>query len=269
MLPSGHGGTPLISKRKKEAIAAFEQAACLYDTAAVVQKTIGCHLAEWIRRLDLPAHPTVLEIGCGTGLFTRAVLDRLEPTLWLATDVSPAMATCCRDHFGPDQRFLFACMDGEMPAVASGFDLVCANLAMQWFDDLAGALERLAWLTRSGGWLAFTTLAAGTFVEWVEIHRRLGVTAGTPIYPDLATLNRQLPPGGKGTVAGEVIRHAYPDARAFVATLKTIGAHTSERRPLAPGTFRQVLRAFGAGATVSYHVAYGLWHRLGTGQEEI
>ncbi|VBB69846.1 Biotin synthesis protein BioC [invertebrate metagenome] len=259
----------MISKRKKTAAAAFDRAACAYETAAVIQHTVGCRLAERIGQLDLPAYPAVLEVGCGTCLFSRAALGYLNPSLWIATDLSPVMVARCRDYVGSDRRFLFICMDGEAPAITmgSGFDLICANLVMQWFDDLAGALGRLARLIRAGGWLAFTTLAAGTFIEWVETHHQLGLVAGTPSYPDTATLADQWPPGGQGTIAGEMIRHTYSDAHAFVATLKTIGAHATDRRPLAPGAFRQVLRTFGVGGpvAVSYHVVYGLWRRDGAG----
>ncbi|KAF0119137.1 MAG: Biotin synthesis protein bioC / Dethiobiotin synthetase [Rhodospirillaceae bacterium] len=256
------------STRKQNAALSFDRAARLYDTAAGVQHAVGHRLAERIERLDLPVRPMVLEIGCGTGLFTRAALGRVEPSLWLATDISPAMVIHGRERFRFHERVLFACMDGEAPAAVPGFDLVCANLAVQWFDDLAGALERLVRLIRAGGWLAFTTLAAGTFAEWVDIHRRLGLVAGTPAYPDQAGLARQLPPGGWGNVTEEVLSHVYPDAHAFVAALKTIGAHTTDRPPLAPGAFRQVLRSFGVGrpVTVSYHIAYGLWRKQSNGE---
>lgn len=259
----------MISKRKTTAAVFFNRAAHTYDTAAVVQRTVGCHLAERIGQLELPNHPAVLEIGCGTGLFTRAALNHIDPSTWLATDISPVMVAYCRQCFVSDVRLLFACMDGETPAteMGAGFDLICANLAAQWFDDLAGSLERLARLIRAGGWLAFTTLAAGTFAEWVETHLRLGLMAGTPIYPDPTSLARQWPSNGKGTMNGEVIRHIYPDAHTFVAALKTIGAHATEQQPLPPGAFRRVLRTFGGSGpvAVSYHIVYGVWRRNGPG----
>lgn len=259
----------MISKRKEIAAAFFNRAAHTYDTAAVVQRTVGCRLAERIGQLTLPSRPAVLEIGCGTGLFTRAALDHINPSTWLATDISPVMVANCREYFVSDVRFLFACMDGETPAteMGTGFDLICANLVAQWFDDLAGSLERLARLVRAGGWLVFTTLAAGTFAEWIETHRQLGLTAGTPIYPDTASLAHQWPSNGEGAISGEVIRHTYPNAHTFVAALKTIGAHATERQPLPTGAFRRVLRTFDGSRPVamSYHVVYGVWRRNGSG----
>ena len=256
----------MISKRKKAAAIAFNKAAYTYEAAAVVQQKVGYHLAERIERLRMSANPAVLEVGCGPCLFSRAVISRINPSLWIATDLSPAMVALCRENCGSDRRFLFVCMDGEIPAISmnSGFDLVCANLVVQWFDDFAGTLGRLARLIKTGGWLAFTTLADGTFAEWVETHHQLGLVAGTPVYPDTQTLAHQWPPGGHGTITREIIRHTYSDAHSFVSMLKTIGASATNRQPLAPGAFRQVLRTFGVDGkpvVVSYHVIYGLWRR--------
>ena len=256
----------MSSKRKKNAAFAFNKAACTYEAAAVVQQRVGSHLAECIGRLDIPVNPVVLEIGCGTCDLSRAVLEYINPSLWIATDLSPAMIARCRADFCSDKRFLFVCMDGEAPALSmrAGFDLVCANMVVQWFDDLAGSLERLAGLLKTGGWLAFTTLADGTFTEWIETHQQLGLVAGTPSYPDTKTLAQQWPPGGHGTIVREVIHHTYSDAHAFVSMLKTIGANATDRRPLSPGAFRQVLRTFGVDGrpvVVNYNVIYGLWHR--------
>lgn len=247
--------------------ASFSRAAYAYDSSATVQRVVGSHLARLVGELTLPEHPVVLEIGCGTGLFTRSALSCLDPTLWLATDISLDMIKICRGNLTSDTRVLFTCMDGEVPATLStGFDLVCTNLAVQWFDDLAGTLEKLAHLVKRNGWLAFTTLMAGTFSEWIDIHERLGLVAGTPSYPDETALQHQLPQGGSGTVISETFLHTYPDAYSFVSTLKRIGACVAvpNRRPLTPGTFRRVLRAFDvnrSSVTVSYYVGYGLWKR--------
>ncbi len=45
---------------------------------------------------------TVLEIGCGTGLFSRAMVRRGETGDLLLTDVSVGMLRACRDHIAAD-----------------------------------------------------------------------------------------------------------------------------------------------------------------------
>lgn len=251
--------------RRKTRIAASFAAAEAYEDSAVVQRRAAGQLAGHIAGLDLPPFPRVLEIGCGTGFLTRAV--RVQASFWLATDIAPAMVARCRAETN-DDTVRFACMDGEAPTVGGGFDLVCSNLAFQWFDHLGASIARLVELLRPGGHLAFSTLAAGTFQEWRQVHQRLGLQAGTPDYPDAAALSALWPTGGAGRIEEEEIVQPYPSAHAFVTALKSIGANTApEHRPLSPGAFRRVLRAFGDGGEVSvtYRVAHGLFRKGDSG----
>ena len=252
---------------KKIRIAASFAAASAYEQAAVAQRLaadrLADRLADRIAGLDWPANPRVLEIGCGTGFLTRAVLARMKPSFWLATDIAPAMLARCRDTVH-DDALRFACMDGEAPATDGGFDLVCSNMAFQWFERLEASVARLAGLLRPGGILAFSTLSAGSFQEWRDVHHELGLQAGTPDYPDAAALSAMWLQDGDGRIDIEEIVQRYANARAFVSALKDIGADVApDRRPLTPGAFRRVLRAFGSGKEVSvtYRIAYGVFRK--------
>ena len=244
--------------RKRTLRRAFDGAASSYDAAAVVQKLVAGRLAARIAALPLPARPRILEIGCGTGLLSAALRQALPDAQWALTDLSPAMVQACRERLGdpPDTRFMV--MDGEHPALEPGaFDLVCASLAFQWFEDLAGALSRLRTLLAPGGWLAFATLGPETLAEWGRAHADLGLQAGTPAFAPLDAL-------APGEIQTETLVHASGGGRAFLAGLKAIGAGSPAegRRPLGAGQLRRVLRRFEAsGAATTYQVAYGRWRR--------
>ncbi|MEO5374529.1 MAG: methyltransferase domain-containing protein [Alphaproteobacteria bacterium] len=256
-----------MTARKASIAAAFGLAAPDYAAAAVVQREVAGRLARRLLALPLPPAPEVLEIGCGTGFLARAVLAERPVASWLATDIAPAMVAHCRAALGADARLLFACMDGEAPAVGEGrFDLVCSSMAFQWFEDLGGSLARLAGLLRPGGRLAFATLAVDTFREWREAHASLGLAPPMPPYPDAAAMAALWPAGGRGEIAEERIVQHHADARAFLATVRQVGAHTVPgRRPATPGELRRVLRRFGGGGevAVTWHVVYGLFTREG------
>jgi malonyl-CoA O-methyltransferase len=245
-----------MSALKHRVAEAFDQAV-RYDDFAGLQRRVAELLAGRIARLPLPPNPRVLEIGCGTGLLANA-LD-LADTDWLMTDIAPAMVERSRRRFARDSRYRFAVLDGENPRLDSEegpFDLVCASLVMQWFEDLEPALERLFRLLRPGGHLVFSTLAEGTFAEWRQAHR--GLVPGTHAYPDADALRGLRIGGAPGAVEIERFVEHYRTAADFLRTLRGLGAATprSGHRPLPPATMRNVMRRFEAGgAESSYCVA--------------
>ena len=247
-----------MTARKSRVAAAFGAAAAGYDAAADLQRQVAESLATRIAALPLPPAPRVLEIGCGTGFLSRALAARLHDARWLISDLAEPMVRECRRGFAGDAAFLV--MDGERPCLSGGFDLICASLALQWFGDMPAALAEWAVLLNPGGHLAAATLAAGTFATWRDAHRRLGLVAGVPDYPDAARLAAALP--GDGTARLEIVpvRVAWPDGRGFLDGLRRIGAHVPAEghRPLAPGQLRRVLRTFEPpiGLTETYQTAY-------------
>jgi malonyl-CoA O-methyltransferase len=243
----------------KQAVARAFDGAEGYDAAAIIQARVARGLAARVASLPLAPAPSVLEIGCGTGLLTAALHQRIVPGAYLATDLAPAMTLRCRARMAlhPRPHPQFVVMDGERPSLAPGFDLVCSSLAAQWFEDLPGSLARLAGLLAPRGHLAVATLASGTFAEWRGAHADLGVTAATPAYPAAADLAALRVPGCTLAVACESLVETHADGRAFLNALRAIGAGTPDgRAPLSPGELRRVLRRFEAdGARVTYEVA--------------
>lgn len=229
-----------------------------YDSHARVQAMVARRLADAIADLPLPRAPRVLEIGCGTGLLTRALADRGLGGEWLVTDVASGMVERCRAALGKRSGTRFAVLDGEedQPGFAGRFDLVCSSLALQWFADPAAALARMHDWLAPGGHLAVTTLADGTFAEWRAAHARAGAEAATPVYPDGSALRAMLP--GSGTMRINRFVDAHGDAGSFLRGLRAIGAHRprEDRRPIGPAAMRRVFREFvDAGASVTYEVA--------------
>lgn len=247
--------------RKAVVAAAFGAAAETYDAGAGLQREVARRLADRAAALPLPPRPRILEIGCGTGLLSQALRARLGPAQWVITDLSPAMLARCREALGDPPDTVFQVMDGEHPETSSpdadlpDVDLIISSLAFQWFEDLDAALPRLAARLRPGGHLVFATLAVDTFQEWREAHAALGLACGVPHYPTPATLARRC------RIEHEHIARHHPDAAAFLAELKRIGAAVPApgRPPLPPGALRRVLRRFDAGLTITWHIAYGHW----------
>lgn len=249
----------------KQAVARAFDGAEGYDRAAGIQSRIAARLAERIAALPLAPAPRVLEIGCGTGFLTAALRARLAPRSLLATDIAPGMIARARARAPEDGGLRYLVMDGERPCLAPvpRFDLIASSLAVQWFEDLPGAVETLSRLLAPGGWLALATLADGTFAEWRRAHLAQGCAPATPAYPTPASLRAIGAPGCTLSVETEPLVEAHPDGRAFLSALRAIGAGTPRGgRPLPAGALRRVLRDFdAAGARVTYRVATCLVRR--------
>lgn len=238
--------------------AAFDRAEH-YAGHAGVQRVIAGQLAAQIAGLDLPAEARVLEIGCGTGFLTSELLGRGVGREWLITDKAPAMVERCRVAVGEAPGREFAVLDGEygLGKLNHRYDLICASMAMQWFDDLDSAIARLVDRLEPGGHLVFNTLAGATFAEWREAHESCELEAGVVAFPPAAALLDRLRQFSPGAVA--VNRHVerHEDAWQFLERLKRIGASTPRpgHVPLSTTELKRVMAAFdSAGACATYEV---------------
>lgn len=243
-------------------IARAFSAAADYDRHARVQRLAARRLAADIAALPLPASPRVLEIGCGTGFLTEALIAQGLGGAWTITDISPEMLERCRTRLGDgktgDDSRRFAVLDGEYGEPdGQPYDLICSSLAMQWFDDLdAGVARMLRWLA-PGGHCIFATLGAGSFAEWRAAHEAEGLSPGTPRYRSAESFAAMLPAAQAAPPAARRYVENHDSALSFMRALRAIGAQTAaeEHRPLPPADLRRVMRRFEAGGgAVSYEV---------------
>jgi malonyl-CoA O-methyltransferase len=237
----------------------FGRAAAGYDEHSAPQRHAALRLAELIAAEALPPQPRVLEIGCGTGHLTGELARRLPAAEFCVSDIAPAMVAACRARL-PGCRYLV--MDGERPALVGGFDLVCANLAAQWFRDLPGTLARLTALLAPGGLLAISTLGAQSLREWRAAHAALGLAAGTPLFVDATGLRAAFPAGALA-IEEETYLDRAAAALELPQRLRAIGAGTpvAGHRPLSAGALRRVLRALGPQPALSYQLLYARFRK--------
>lgn len=235
--------------RNAQVAASFAARVYDYDAHASLQADIAAELGEMMPRLE---HPKVLEVGCGTGLLTRHLLDRYPHGDFLITDIAPEMVSACKSKYsGANGRALrFEVLNGEAPDMDEHFDLIALSMTLQWFCDPLKGLSTLTGLLKPGGMLYYTTLAPGCFPEWREALDKSGLPHGLIEMPDLP---------GVTNVETRIIE--YADGAAFLKTLKSIGAGVPRPgySPIGPGALRSALRLLERkhGSRVTWRIAYG------------
>lgn len=237
----------MLSRRSAEVAAGFSARAECYERHAGLQKAVAARLASLLPPLD---RPRVLELGCGTGLFSRHLIERYPQANFMLTDASAAMISECRRNlagFGAS-CIDFAVMDASRPAALGRFDLIATSMTLHWLPEQRASLERLRALLAPSGLLLYAALGPESFAEWRAVLDRHGLPSGTvPIEP--------LP----GVVADE---HLAPDPSAldFLRRMKAVGGLTPRDgyRPLPPGALRRAIRAADAlGRPITWHIVYG------------
>lgn len=134
----------------------FAKASGSYLGQATVQRGIALRMADLIGRyVPAESHRRVLEIGCGTGLFTRAYLHRWHPERMLLNDLCPEMEPFLRDVLRPEVSF--SASDAERLEFPGGQNLIVSCSALQWFDAPERFLCGCKGLLEEGGYLAFST----------------------------------------------------------------------------------------------------------------
>lgn len=120
----------------------------------------------------------ILEPGCGTGLYTRMLLDAFPGASVVGVDISEAMVRVARRRVG-DARVRFAVADAEEIA-AGTYDLVTSNATFQWFLSFPRTVARMASLLGRGGVLTFSFFGPGTYAELDQALRDAAAERGEP-----------------------------------------------------------------------------------------
>jgi malonyl-ACP O-methyltransferase BioC len=142
----------------------FSGSASRYDAHAHAQRLSAADLLQ-ITQLAVGKGRAfkILEPGCGTGIYTRMLLDAFPGASVLGVDISDAMVRVAANRID-DPRARFAVADAE--EVSGGkYDLVSSNATFQWFLAFDRTVRRMAAMLSDGGVLTFSFFGPGTYAE--------------------------------------------------------------------------------------------------------
>lgn len=212
---------------KRQTRRSFAHAADTYDRAAALQREVGKRLQE---RLDLvKLEPTrILDLGCGTGDISHALLNRYRKAKVVSLDIALSMAQRSRRRGGWFRRPSPVCADAErLPFADNSFDLLISNLMLQWVEDLDNAFAEFRRVLAPGGLLLFTTFGPDTLKElrtsWSRVDEHTHVNAFIDMH-DIgdALLRARL---AEPVMDVERMQVTYDSVRDLMRDLKELGAH--------------------------------------------
>ncbi|WP_286220360.1 malonyl-ACP O-methyltransferase BioC [Marinobacter apostichopi] len=246
----------------------FGGASKTYDGASRLQQIMGNEMLGALKRAGDDLRPRrILDLGCGTGWFTRRIAQSW-PCQVTGVDLSPGMIGQASEQSGPVVEWLVA--DAEsLPFPSDSFDVVFSNLMVQWCDDPRTVFAECRRVLRPGGRLVLSTLLEGTLTElkqaWAVADPGQPHINRFESESDLRQRIEALLPDAR--VDTRTIALPYASPMALAAELRLLGAgfkSENRRKTLtAPGRVRTMCRNYpkqsDGTAVASYEAAWVYW----------
>lgn len=253
---------------RQKIAASFSQAAATYDQAAAFQRQVGSTLLTHLA--DAPITHW-LDLGCGTGHFSRQLRSRFPQADSVSLDIAAGMLHEALQQNNVQQAVIG---DAERLPIRNGcLDLLFSNLAVQWCPDLSAVLAEARRTLRIGGRLMFSSLSDGTLYElndsWQGVDRFEHINR----FRSFERYRQAVTDSGMRCVRLDRQRQTlhYPDLRVLMRELKALGANCLTGDRTTGLTGRQRFKALQAhyerfrqpeGLPVTYWVVYAVLEKV-------
>jgi len=181
---------------------------------------------DWfLRAFPMRATDRVLDLGCGSGDFTRVVADRVPDGHIVGLDAQPTMLDEARTVAASNQSFVLGpvqALDELLPSPDDdgSFDVVMSRSALHWVPggDHPAVLRSVERLLRPGGWLRIECGGGGNVPAVVRVLDAISAEFDGPSAPwtfmDAGTYLELLEQAGF-TLGHDGYVHTVAQRRAF------------------------------------------------------
>lgn len=157
---------------KQQVARSFSRAAPTYDAVAGLQRLVGQQLLDTLvlptgqGALGADQGAVIVDLGSGTGFFTRALAQSFQHSHIIGLDLAEGMLRYAVAHPEAAPISHWVCGDAEcLPLASHSVDGIFSSLAIQWCDDLPALMGELARILKPGGQLWLSTLGPRTLHE--------------------------------------------------------------------------------------------------------
>ncbi|MDD5439543.1 MAG: methyltransferase domain-containing protein, partial [Candidatus Omnitrophica bacterium] len=208
----------------------FSRSASSYDACAGVQRLAAALLID-----EIPDDKvgSILEIGCGTGLYTRLLKEKFRSSRITAMDISESMVRYARENVGGG-NIAFTVGDAEEMPLEESYDLVTSNAAVHWFSSCEDGLRKMSYVLNKKARFIFSTFGPLTLCELAGalhaagMEKALGVDSGD--FPDREDLERMLSGFlSKVSFREIVLQEEYASFKDLLENIKSTGTRGSPR----------------------------------------
>ena len=218
---------------KSQVAKKFSKAASTYDQAAEIQRVSGNRLLnEFLGDRQLPENSVVMDLGCGTGFFSKSLQKRFNYSSIVGVDLSFDMLSAARTK----SSCLFVAGDAEkLPFSDNSIDLIYSNFALQWCFDLPKLFSELKRVLKPNGEMVFTTLGNKSLHElraaWNSVDNQQHVNR----FVDQASLINFLNSGfSLLKTESQLLQAQFDSLHDVLHSIKAVGAtyHTASAKGL-------------------------------------
>ncbi len=228
---------------------AFSGAVKNYDKHAELQREVGRRLLAHLEFTKINPE-NILDIGCGTGFFTRLLAGKYKKAHIHATDISESMVCHTKAQHPkrlPWQRKYHHSVGDAiaLPFKDASFDLVTSNLTIQWVPEAQAMMKEMRRVLKPGGLMLFSTFGRRTLVELKQTLAHVSPEHTSSVLPfaDVMSLGNSL---GECAVEGlvtdaDLFTLTYPNALSLMQELKGLGASSKAIKGRSGGLYGRAL----------------------------
>lgn len=234
----------------------FARARDTYSREARVQQQVAEKMLQLLTEHTSLFH-RIVEFGCGTGSYSRLLLDKLQPECLLLNDLCPEMRECLADLL-PQNMVQFIPGDAEALDFPEGTDLITSCSTLQWFNDPEAFFTRCHRFLSEDGYLAFSTFGA-------ENMREIRMLTGHGLeYLPIETLKELLAPYFETVYAEEeIVSLPFNTPLQVLQHLKETGVTGTEKKVWTRGRLQTFCNGYteqfsreDGNVTLTYHPIY-------------